>query len=31
MGHLSQPSGIVSVIKTVLAMEHGLIPPTINY
>ncbi|MFI7282045.1 SDR family NAD(P)-dependent oxidoreductase [Micromonospora chersina] len=31
IGHLSQPSGIVSVIKTVLAMEHGLIPPTINY
>ncbi|MFC4017175.1 SDR family NAD(P)-dependent oxidoreductase [Micromonospora sp. GCM10011542] len=31
IGHLSQPSGIVSVIKTVLALEHGLIPPTINY
>ncbi|HEX8106576.1 MAG TPA: polyketide synthase, partial [Kofleriaceae bacterium] len=31
IGHLSQPSGIVSVIKTVLAMEHGLIPPTVNY
>ncbi|MGW0435655.1 type I polyketide synthase [Micromonospora sp. NPDC003197] len=31
IGHLSQPSGIVSVIKAVLAMEHGLIPPTINY
>lgn len=31
IGHLSQPSGIVGVIKTVLAMEHGLIPPTINY
>ncbi|SIM62595.1 type I polyketide synthase [Micromonospora cremea] len=31
IGHLSQPSGIVSVIKTVLAMEHGLIPPTINF
>ncbi|SBT39355.1 type I polyketide synthase [Micromonospora auratinigra] len=31
IGHLSQPSGIASVIKTVLAIEHGLIPPTINY
>ncbi|SCG49790.1 type I polyketide synthase [Micromonospora halophytica] len=31
IGHLSQPSGIVSVIKAVLAMEHGLIPPTINF
>ncbi|MEH0934862.1 type I polyketide synthase [Micromonospora psammae] len=31
IGHLSQPSGIVGVIKTVLAMEHRLIPPTINY
>ncbi|GAB3143133.1 type I polyketide synthase [Micromonospora sonneratiae] len=31
IGHLSQPSGIVSVIKAVLAMEHGMIPPTINY
>ncbi|MFJ2031593.1 SDR family NAD(P)-dependent oxidoreductase [Streptosporangium sp. NPDC087985] len=31
IGHLSQASGIVSVIKAVLALEHGLIPPTINY
>ncbi|MCG5442013.1 SDR family NAD(P)-dependent oxidoreductase [Micromonospora sp. NIE79] len=31
IGHLSQPSGIVGVIKTVLAMEHGLLPPTINF
>ncbi|MFG2058172.1 SDR family NAD(P)-dependent oxidoreductase [Micromonospora sp. NPDC048930] len=31
IGHLSQPAGIVGVIKTVLAMEHRLIPPTINY
>ncbi|MFI6321742.1 beta-ketoacyl synthase N-terminal-like domain-containing protein [Nonomuraea sp. NPDC050556] len=31
VGHLSQASGVVGVIKTVLAMEHGLIPPSINY
>ncbi|MGY0231868.1 beta-ketoacyl synthase N-terminal-like domain-containing protein [Longispora urticae] len=31
IGHLSQAAGVVSVIKAVLAMEHGLIPPTINY
>jgi phthiocerol/phenolphthiocerol synthesis type-I polyketide synthase E len=31
IGHLSQAAGIVAVIKAVLVMEHGLIPPTINY
>jgi acyl transferase domain-containing protein/acyl carrier protein len=31
IGHLSQAAGVVSVIKTVLAMEHGFIPPTINF
>ncbi|MGV9302383.1 SDR family NAD(P)-dependent oxidoreductase [Nonomuraea sp. NPDC003727] len=31
IGHLSQASGVVGVIKTVLAMEHGLIPPSINF
>ncbi|MCY1137657.1 SDR family NAD(P)-dependent oxidoreductase [Actinoplanes sp. Pm04-4] len=31
IGHLSQPAGVVGVIKTVLAMEHRLIPPTVNY
>ncbi|MDP4501998.1 type I polyketide synthase [Nonomuraea turcica] len=31
LGHLSQASGVVGVIKTVLAMERGVIPPTINF
>ncbi|MEV2271292.1 type I polyketide synthase [Nonomuraea africana] len=31
LGHLSQASGVVGLIKTVLSMEHGLIPPSINY
>ncbi|MFL6127098.1 type I polyketide synthase, partial [Actinophytocola sp.] len=31
IGHLSQSAGIISVIKTVLAIEHGLIPPSINF
>ncbi|MBA2896480.1 type I polyketide synthase [Nonomuraea soli] len=31
LGHLSQASGVVGLIKAVLAMEHGLIPPTVNY
>ncbi|MEV0424351.1 type I polyketide synthase [Streptosporangium canum] len=31
IGHLSQAAGIISVIKAVLALKHGLIPPTINY
>ena len=31
IGHLSQAAGVVAVIKAVLALEHGLIPPTINY
>ncbi|MEU7003412.1 SDR family NAD(P)-dependent oxidoreductase [Nonomuraea sp. NPDC046570] len=31
IGHLGQASGVVGVIKAVLAMEQGLIPPSINY
>ncbi|WP_291412724.1 type I polyketide synthase [Actinophytocola sp.] len=31
IGHLSQGAGVVGVIKTALAMEHGLIPPSLNY
>ncbi|WP_084518178.1 type I polyketide synthase [Microtetraspora niveoalba] len=31
IGHLSQAAGIISVIKAALALEHGVIPPTINF
>ncbi|HEY0639333.1 MAG TPA: polyketide synthase, partial [Pseudonocardiaceae bacterium] len=31
LGHLSQAAGVVGLVKTVLSMEHGLIPPTINF
>ena len=31
LGHLSQGAGVVGLIKTVLAMEHGLIPASIGY
>jgi acyl transferase domain-containing protein/acyl carrier protein len=31
VGHLSQAAGVVGLIKAVLAMEHGLIPPSVNY
>lgn len=31
IGHLSQSAGIISVIKAVLAIEHGMIPPSINF
>jgi acyl transferase domain-containing protein len=31
VGHLDAAAGVSSLIKTVLAMEHGQIPPTINY
>jgi len=30
IGHLSQAAGVIGVIKTVLALEHGLVPPTVN-
>lgn len=30
-GHTSAASGVGSLIKVLLSMKHGLIPPTINY
>jgi acyl transferase domain-containing protein/acyl carrier protein len=31
IGHLSQAAGIVGVIKAVLALQHGIIPPSVNF
>lgn len=31
VGHLSQGAGVAGLIKATLALEHGLIPPTINF
>jgi acyl transferase domain-containing protein/acyl carrier protein len=31
IGHLSHGAGVVGLIKTTLAMRHGLLPPSINY
>lgn len=31
VGHLGQASGAAALIKVCLAMEHGLIPPSINF
>ncbi len=31
LGHLESASGLAAVIKTVLALENGLIPPHLNF
>ncbi len=31
IGHLEGASGLASIIKTVLVLEHGLIPPNTNF
>ena len=31
VGHLDRAAGIAGFIKTVLALEHGLVPPSLNF
>jgi fatty acid synthase len=31
MGHSEAASGLCSVTKVIIAMEHGLIPPNLNF
>ena len=31
IGHLTSAAGVVEAAATILALKHGVIPPTINY
>lgn len=31
VGHLDRAAGVTGLIKTVLSLQHGLIPPSLNY
>ena len=31
VGHLNAAAGVAGVIKTVLALEHGELPPSLNF
>jgi len=31
LGHCEPASGLCSVVKVLIAMEHGLIPPNLNF
>ena len=31
VGHLEATSGLAAMVKTILVLEHGVIPPNINF
>lgn len=31
VGHLDEAAGVAGLIKTILALKHGIIPPSLNY